>query len=148
MATLPYVTPANIVSQSWSLELDSTAGGGSGSGIGGVVQGINDIHQCLKIIMTTQPGEDPFRPTFGVDLTEFLDQPVNSAKPGIISQINSALTKWEPRIIIQQIQVGYNPSDNIAKLSVTVYWKPNLGNNTTVPSTIGAQATTVNIGVN
>ena len=45
-------TLADIASVDWSLELGI---------IGSVVHGIDDIDQCIAIILTTPPGADPLR---------------------------------------------------------------------------------------
>src|SRR5258708_39684476 len=91
------VTLGDITSADWSLELDATAGGGPGSGIGNVVQGVNDVHQCIQIILTTPKGADPLRPTFAVDLWQYLDAPINLATPAIVREVTEAILRWEPR---------------------------------------------------
>jgi phage baseplate assembly protein W len=106
--------------------LDSTAGGDSGSGIGQVVQAFADVHQCLKIIFGTIPGEDPFRPNFGCDLTSFLDIPLTAAIPAIVAAVTSAIQTWEPRITVESVAAEANQSIP-GQLLVTVTWKPNLG---------------------
>jgi hypothetical protein len=140
MASIPYATAANIQSQSWSLELDSTAGGGQGSGLGKIVQGIGDIHQCLQILFSTIPGEDPWRPTFGCNLLSFLDMPLAAAIPAIVSAVTDAINIWEPRIILEGVQASYSPAE-ISQLTITVTWQPNLGTQTPTSSTIGLQTT-------
>lgn len=145
MSTQPYATLTNIRSASWSAMLDSTAGGGSGSGIGRVVQGLDDVHQCLKIIFGTIPGEDPFRPTFGCDLTSFLDLPIPAAIPAIVAAVTQAITKWEPRIILESVAAQADLV-NIGRLIVTVTWRPNLGLINQPSATIGSQTTTLTLG--
>ena len=68
------VTLADIISADWSLMLDSTASQESlTSGIGAVVQGFDDVNQCISIILTTPKGSDYLRPTFGCDIWRFTD---------------------------------------------------------------------------
>lgn len=124
--TFPYATLTNIQSSSWELMLDSTAGGGAGSGLGQVCQSYADVHQCLKIIFSTIPGEDPFRPTFGCDLTQFLDRPLTVAIPAIIGAISAAIADWEPRITLESVDVVASTT-NIGTLDVTINCKPDLG---------------------
>ena len=45
------ITLSDIKSADWSLMLDSA--GQPGSGIGGVVMGVDDVDQCIAIILTT-----------------------------------------------------------------------------------------------
>lgn len=144
-ATFPYATLGNISSSSWSLELDSTAGGGSGSGIGRVVEAFDDVHQCLKIIFATVPGEDPFRPTFGCDLTQFLDMPINAALPALVATVSKAIATWEPRITVESISAAPNISQP-GQLIASITWKPNLGLINQPNAMIGAQTTTIPVG--
>lgn len=145
MGSVPYATLNNIASSSWALTLDSSATGTPGSGIGSVVQALADVHQCLKIIFGTVPGEDPFRPTFGCDLTSFLDMPLPAAIPAIVSAVSDAITAWEPRITLESVTAAYNPA-NSGQLVVTVTWTPNLGNLQGTNTTIGVQSTTLTVG--
>lgn len=144
MSTQPYATLQNIRSASWSLMLDSTAGGDPGSGIGRVVQGLDDIHQCLKIIFGTVPGEDPFRPTFGCDLTQFLDLPLPVAIPRVAAAVAAAIA-WEPRVTLESVVT--QPNINVpGQLIVAITWRPNLGLINQPSAIIGSQTTTLTVG--
>lgn len=144
-STFPYATLANIQSSSWELMLDSTAGGRPGSGIGQVTQALADVHQCLKIIFATVPGEDPWRPTFGCDLSQYLDKPLSVAAPAIVAAVTSAIQAWEPRITVVSVEALPN-LDNIGQLLVEVTWTPNLGLINQPNTAIGVQVTTIPIG--
>lgn len=65
---------------------------------GAVVEGIDDIKQCLNIIMYTRKGTDPLRPEFGCGAIDRIDQPMNKAIPGMIKDIIEAVTLFEPRV--------------------------------------------------
>ena len=143
--TFPYATLTNIQSSSWELMLDSTAGGGPGSGLGNVCQALGDVHQTLQIIFSTIPGEDPFRPTFGCDLTQFLDRPLTAAIPAIIGAISAAISDWEPRITLESVDVVASTT-NIGTLDVTINWKPDMGSNSSTTTTIGTESTTISVG--
>jgi phage baseplate assembly protein W len=143
----PYATLANIQSSSWELMLDSTAGGGAGSGIGLVTQALADVHQTLKIIFSTVPGEDPFRPTFGCDLSQWLDKPITVAAPAIVAAVTAAIQAWEPRISVVGVVAALNPSV-VGQLIVKITWQPNLGLLSQSSTTIGAKTTTIPVGGN
>jgi phage baseplate assembly protein W len=143
--TFPYATLTNIQSSSWELMLDSTAGGGPGSGLGQVCQSYADVHQTLRIIFSTIPGEDPFRPTFGCDLTQFLDRPLTVAIPAIIGAISAAIADWEPRITLESVDVVASTT-NLGTLTVTINWKPNMGSSSSTTTTIGTESTTISVG--
>ena len=59
------ITLSDIKSADWSLMLDSL--GLPGSGMGKVVKGVDDVDQCIAIILTTPKGTDVLRPTFGTE---------------------------------------------------------------------------------
>lgn len=140
-------TLADISASDWSLMLDRTAGGGAGSGIGRIVQNLADIDQCISIILGTQPGEDPFRPTFGCNLTQFIDRPIAVALPLLVGAVSAAIEQWEPRVTVISVVasiVGEPPG----ALNVTVEWQVDLGS-AQVPSAVlgaGTQATVVTVG--
>jgi uncharacterized protein len=110
-------TPADIVSADWSLKLGA---------IGAVVEGIEDIDQCIAIILTTFPGSDPLRPTFGADLWRYIDHPISVAIPSIVREVSAAIVMWEPRVILQSVSVSPatdNSSQSGAHLNVSVTWQ-------------------------
>jgi phage baseplate assembly protein W len=128
------VTLADIISADWSLMLDSTAAQESlASGIGAVVQGLDDINQCISIILTTPKGSDYLRPTFGCDLWQFLDSPLTLAVPHIVREVTEALTIWEPRINVLTVTATLAPngknSQYGANLIVSITWQLKLGVN-------------------
>jgi len=141
------ITLGDIASLDWSLMLDSTAGGGAGSGLGRVVQGLDDVAQCVTIILTTPKGADPLRPTFGADLWQYIDIPINVARAKIVREVLEAVTSWEPRIEIVNITVGIVQNDMTqpgAHLQVTVTWRIKLSKRISIPASTATTA--VNIG--
>jgi hypothetical protein len=143
------ITLPEISSAAWSLQLDSTtASTAPGSGIGSVVQGLDDIDQCIRIICTTVPGEDPFRPTFGADLTQYVDKPLAVALPALVGVVTTAIEQWEPRVKVLSVG-GKALLSNPGQLLVTIVWQIDLAIPTgAVPRVIGAtpQTTLVLIG--
>lgn len=116
------ITLADISSANWSLALDSTEGGASGAGIGNVVQGTDDIDQCIGIILSTPLGSDPLRPTFGLDQTLYVDVPIAILPSKFVGPAKIALETWEPRITVDSITVAQDLS-NLGHVVVTVYWR-------------------------
>lgn len=82
-----------ITSAYWSLALDGS----------GVVQGFEDIQQCIYIILVTQKGTDPTRPNFGCGVYEYIDKPMNIAVPNMKREIAKAIRLYEPRVKIIRI---------------------------------------------
>lgn len=130
-------TLADITSADWSLMLDATASVlGLPTGIGNVVEGLDDIEQCLAIILTTPPGSDPLRPIFACDLFQFIDQPISIALPAIVAAVFDAIELWEPRIVAENVSAQPGA---VGQLLVSVTWRVNL------PGSV-PQTTTVTIG--
>jgi phage baseplate assembly protein W len=120
-------TFADIISVDWSLELGV---------IGGVVQGINDIDQCIAIILTTPPGSDPLRPTFGADLWRYIDNPISVAIPSIVREVSAAIVTWEPRVALQSVSVtpaSDGSSQSEAHLNVSIAWQLKLAGQASSP---------------
>jgi phage baseplate assembly protein W len=87
--------------------------------LGEVVSGVADIDQCITIIFTTPKGSDPHRPTFGSDLYQYIDYPIDAARPHFVREVVDALRLWEPRISVLRVRI--TPSE-IAELEVLVEW--------------------------
>ena len=87
--------------------------------IGEVVQGIDDINQCIQIILTTQKGSVPHRPTFGSDIYQYIDYPVQEAIPNIIREVIDAITEWETRVEVSQVTAELDE----AKVKIKIEWK-------------------------
>jgi Bacteriophage baseplate protein W len=139
------ITLADITSADWSLALDQPAM--PGSGLGGVVQGVADVNQCIQIILTTPQGSDPLRPTFGADLWQYIDYPINSAIPAIVREITQAITLWEPRVTLLSVTatpVVDGTTQSGAHLDIAITWQLKLttanGRTATAP-----QSTTITI---
>lgn len=71
--------------------------------IGQVVEGIEDIRQCIGIILTNTKGSDPMRPLFGSDIWQFIDTPITTAVANISAEIIDSIGKWEQRIEIKKL---------------------------------------------
>jgi Bacteriophage baseplate protein W len=134
-------TLSDIKSADWSLMLDTS--GDPGSGLGGVVMGVDDVDQCIAIILTTPKGTDVLRPTFGTDIWKYIDAPITEAGPAVVREVTQSITQWEPRVKV--LTVTTTPLLNVAAqpgahVEITVAWQLNLG---TAPSP--AQNTTVTV---
>ena len=81
-----------------------------------IVEGVDDITQCVYIILTTIPGSDPLRPTFGSDVYKYLDKPLEMVRAQIIHAVTEAVYRWEKRIEV----TGCNVSRDASKTTITV----------------------------
>lgn len=93
----------------WQLKLNE---------IGSLSEGIEDINQCIAIILSTQKGSVPHRPTFGSDILKYVDYPINSAKANIIRETVDAITLWETRVNVDSVSVEIDET----QLKIKVQW--------------------------
>lgn len=63
----------------------------------GYVTDLDDIRQCVHIILETPEGSEPSRPDFGSKLYLLVDTPIHQAKPHLVRYTVEAIRKWEPR---------------------------------------------------
>ncbi|MBO1856857.1 GPW/gp25 family protein [Burkholderia cenocepacia] len=89
--------------------------------LGMVVTDLDDIAQCLDIILHTPLGSDPQRPTFGAEIDQYIDWPLSAARPRIAREVSRAVGVWEPRVSILKVSAT---SSEIARLVVGIAWQP------------------------
>ena len=66
----------------------------------------DSIHQSIRIILLTRPGEQLMRPNFGAGLANFLHAPNTLVtRRRIRDAVQTALLRWEPRIDLQRVEV-------------------------------------------
>lgn len=94
----------------WSLDVTT---------LGARVYGDDDIAQCINIILLTVKGSDPLRPTFGANILQWIDAPVNEAGPQMVKSVIDGIKAWEPRVVVTN--VTYRVEDS--NLVFSVYWK-------------------------
>lgn len=79
----------------------------STQGLGHVVEGAQDVSQSIALVILTEKMSDPFRPTFGSDLFDYIDQPIQIAGPGMRRAIIDAVTLWEKRVKLLKVSYVY-----------------------------------------
>lgn len=84
----------DIHTQNWQMSLDAPDT---------VVEGVDDIRQCVDTLLKTRKGEDPLRPHFGCGLFDWIDKPNTTAIPNMKKEILDAITTYETRIIVTGI---------------------------------------------
>ena len=64
------------------------------------------VRESIQVILSTRPGEQLMRPTFGGGLANFLTEPNTLTTRGRIRDlISAALERWEKRIILDRVDV-------------------------------------------
>lgn len=95
---------SEITAENWTLSLATP---------GGVVQGIDEINQAIMIVVKTQKGSDPCRPTFGSDLYLYVDKPVIDGLPKMIKAVIDGINTWIPRIDILKITHSFDADGKV-----------------------------------
>jgi len=106
-------TLTDITAADWSIKLDEP---------GSVVENLDDINQCLRVILETPKGSRAHEPLFGCDVWLFLDQPLTHALPGIVSAVIEAVTLWEPRVKLTSVVAARDEAGS-GKLALQIEWK-------------------------
>jgi len=75
--------------------------------------GHDNVRDCMRLILETEPGERLRLPAFGAGLRRFLFEPnVASTHRLIEERVTFALSRWEPRIRLTGVGVRPNPDDS------------------------------------
>lgn len=86
---------------------------------GEVVEGLRDIDQAIRIILTTLKGSDAHRPEFGSNIHLYIDWPVNRVTPHLVREAVDSIRQWEPRVSVVQVQVTIEGS----QVTLRVQWR-------------------------
>ena len=73
--------------------------------IGETLKGLADLNQEIRLILATPLGSVPHQPELGSRLYEYLDLPINIAKPLIIAEAYRALKKNCTRFEVTSIKL-------------------------------------------
>src|SRR5215472_13933154 len=75
-------------------------------------EGEQNVREAMHIILMTEYNERLRLPDFGGNLGPFLFEPNSVATRHLLQEnISRALQQWEPRIIVQSVEVEADPSD-------------------------------------
>lgn len=86
--------------------------------IGEVVEGLDEINQSIRIILTTIKGSVPHRPDFGSDCWKYVSSPINAAIPDLVREVYAALRTWETRIAV----VTVTPTITETGVNLSIEW--------------------------
>ena len=72
-----------------------------------------EIEESIRLILGTACGERPMRPEFGCRIHDHVFGPANSGTAGQIARdVREALTRWEPRVDLLGVSVGFDRIDS------------------------------------
>lgn len=68
------------------------------------------VRQLIEVVLRTRPGEQLMRPRFGGGLEEFVHEPNQlTTRRRIREVIAASLESWEPRILLDRVEVWEVP---------------------------------------
>lgn len=85
-------------------------------------EGETNIREAIQVILLTEQRERLRLQEFGGSLSLFLFEPNTVATRHLIQdRITKALVQWEPRILVQSVDVEPDPTDPQAAIATIVY---------------------------
>jgi phage baseplate assembly protein W len=71
--------------------------------------GEREIEEAVRLILGTSPGERPMRPEFGCRIHQYVFASADATTAGMIEyEVKLSLTRWEPRIDVMDVDVGFD----------------------------------------
>jgi len=68
-----------------------------------------EIEEAIRLILGTAPGERPMRPEFGCRIHNYVFASADATTAGLLEyEVKQALRRWEPRIEVMDVDVGYD----------------------------------------
>jgi phage baseplate assembly protein W len=75
-------------------------------------EGEDNVRESIRILLLTEPGERLLRENFGCGLRSFLFEPNTITTRTLIRErIKQAITRWEPRVTIEEVTVEPDAED-------------------------------------
>jgi phage baseplate assembly protein W len=98
----------DFVGAGWCYPLATDAAGGIA-----LVTQDREIEQAIRLILGTARGERPMRPEFGCRIHDHVFGQASAATAGQIAfDVREALERWEPRIEVTEVQVGFESAQS------------------------------------
>lgn len=93
-----------FIGRGWAFPLRTDASGGIA-----MVSNDREIEESIRLILGTAPGERPMRPEFGCRIHHHVFGSADATTAGLIAyEVRSSLRRWEPRIDVTDVDVGYD----------------------------------------
>ena len=85
-------------------------------------EGEQNVREAIRVILMTNQRERVRLPEFGGGLSAFLFEPNNPTTRHLLEdRIQKALALWEPRIVVETVQVDADPADAEAAVATISY---------------------------
>lgn len=81
------------------------------------------VRQNLRVMLSTRNGEQLMRPEYGAGLLDFIGAPDTiSTRQRIHDRITEAIGRWEPRILLDRVEVLPTP-DRPGRLRIEIAYR-------------------------
>ncbi|HLT34890.1 MAG TPA: GPW/gp25 family protein [Enhygromyxa sp.] len=101
-------TPRSFLGTGWAFPPRFSAGGAELA----LVSGTEDVHESLRVLLATRPGERPMQEDFGCSLDDALFGEIDQALVNrITAAIGEAILRHEPRVELDEVDVSDDPRE-------------------------------------
>lgn len=106
-----------FVGRGWAWPLGVSPSGGVA-----MAESWSEVDQSVRLILGTEPGERPMRPEFGCAIRDQVFGSFDASTGGAIArEVRRALNRWEPRIVVDDVDVVQSEEDQDALHIYVVY---------------------------
>jgi phage baseplate assembly protein W len=113
----------DFIGSGWGFPLRTDATGGIA-----LVSRDRELEEAMRLILATAPGERPMRPEFGCGVHDYVFAGTDATSARAIAvEVRQALLRWEPRVIIEDVDVVPD-DDDAALLYINVLYRPKATN--------------------
>jgi Bacteriophage baseplate protein W len=110
---------SELIGAGWAFPLRTDA-----TGQFALVGGTQELDESIRLILGTAPGERPMRPEFGCGIHDLIFASPDAATAGRIAhEVRVALLRWEPRIEVLDVDVGFEAADE-GVLFIDIRYQP------------------------
>jgi phage baseplate assembly protein W len=82
-----------------------------------------EIEEAIRLVLGTSPGERPMRPEFGCRIHSYVFASADATTASLIAyEVELSLKRWEPRIEVTGVDVGYD-EDNTSLVYIDVQYR-------------------------
>lgn len=96
-----------FIGRGWPFPLDFSSSGGIA-----MAGGNQKLEQAMRLVLSTYPGERPYRPEFGCRLKDYVfDGTSVDVLARMAEEVKASLLRWEPRATVNGVDVYPDPSN-------------------------------------
>ena len=105
---------SEFIGSGWAYPVRTDATGGIA-----LVSGDRELAESIRLILGTAFGDRPMRPEFGCAIHDFVFSPADTNMAGLVAyEVQASLTRWEPRIVVQGVDVSFDPDRPVLFIDV------------------------------